>query len=59
MFDLIGHSVVKLKRVRIGFLYDERMRPGEWRRLTANEVQRFTKGQRSKIAAKAASSRAK
>ena len=48
MFDLIGHSVVKLKRARIGFLYDERLRPGEWRRLTPQEVQRFMKGQRNR-----------
>lgn len=44
MFDLIGHSVVKLRRVRIGFLYDERLRPGEWRRLTPQEVKRLMKG---------------
>ena len=48
MFDLIGHSVVKLKRARIGFLYDERLRPGEWRRLSPQEVQRFMKGPRAK-----------
>ena len=59
MFDLIGHSVVKLKRARIGFLYDERLRPGEWRRLTPQEVQRFMKGQRGKSAAQTAGSRLK
>ena len=59
MFDLIGHSVVKLKRARIGFLYDERLRPGEWRRLTPQEVQRFMKGQRGKTAAQTAGSRLK
>lgn len=59
MFDLIGHSVVKLKRARIGFLYDERLRPREWRRLTSQEVQRFMKGQSSRKAAQAASSRQK
>ncbi|MFZ0061350.1 MAG: pseudouridine synthase [Pyrinomonadaceae bacterium] len=48
MFDLIGHSVVKLKRARIGFLYDERLRPGEWRRLSPQEVQRFMKRQPGK-----------
>ena len=48
MFDLIGHSVVKLKRARIGFLYDERLRPGEWRRLSPQEVQRFMKNQAGK-----------
>ena len=48
MFDLIGHSVLKLKRARIGFLYDERLRPGEWRRLSPQEVQRFMKRQPGK-----------
>jgi pseudouridine synthase len=46
MFDLIGHSVVKLRRSRIGFLHDERLRPGEWRRLAPGEVQRLMKAQR-------------
>src|SRR3982750_3806453 len=44
MFDLIGHSVVKLRRVRIGSLSDERLRPGEWRFLDSNEVERLLKG---------------
>ena len=57
MVDSIGHSVVKLKRVRIGFLYDERLRPGEWRRLLPSEVQRFMKGQRGKTVAQSAGSR--
>jgi 23S rRNA pseudouridine2605 synthase len=43
MFDLIGHSVVKLRRARIGFLQDESLRPGEWRRLTPYEVRRLMK----------------
>jgi 23S rRNA pseudouridine2605 synthase len=47
MFDLIGHSVVKLRRSRIGFLHDERLRPGEWRRLMPHEVQRLMKAPRS------------
>jgi 23S rRNA pseudouridine2605 synthase len=41
MFDAIGHSVLKLRRVRIGFLRDDKLRPGAWRRLTAMEVQRL------------------
>lgn len=46
MFDSIGHSVVKLRRARIGFLHDERLKPGEWRRLAPNEVQRLMKVER-------------
>ena len=41
MFDAIGHSVIKLRRVGIGFLERERLRPGEYRQLTEAEVKRF------------------
>ena len=41
MFQSIGHPVEKLRRVRIGFLEDEKLRPGEWRFLTEHEVARF------------------
>jgi 23S rRNA pseudouridine2605 synthase len=41
MFDAIGHSVVKLARVRIGPLVNEGLKPGEWRKLTPAEVKRF------------------
>ena len=45
MFDLIGYSVVKLRRVRIGFLVDEKLKPGYWRLLSEVEVKRLTKPQ--------------
>lgn len=38
MFDLIGHSVIKLRRSRIGSLRDDDLKPKRWRRLTADEV---------------------
>ncbi|MGH9941144.1 MAG: pseudouridine synthase [Pyrinomonadaceae bacterium] len=41
MFDQIGHSVTKLRRAAIGPLRDERLKPGEWRRLTPAEVAAF------------------
>jgi 23S rRNA pseudouridine2605 synthase len=41
MFDAIGHSVVKLRRVKIGFLRDERLAPKQWRFLTPAEVARL------------------
>ena len=41
MFLAIGHPVEKLRRVRIGFLEDEKLRPGEWRFLTEHEVAQF------------------
>ncbi len=41
MFQAIGHPVEKLRRVRIGFLEDEKLRSGEWRFLTEQEVAHF------------------
>jgi len=43
MFDSIGHSVIKLRRVRIGSVSDPRLKPGEWRFLTDREVQQLLK----------------
>jgi 23S rRNA pseudouridine2605 synthase len=43
MFDVIGHSVVKLRRSAIGFLRDEKLAPGQWRSLTSGEVTRLTR----------------
>lgn len=41
MFDSIGHSVMKLRRVRIGHIADVGLAPGQHRDLTASEVKRF------------------
>src|SRR4029450_13483228 len=41
MFDSIGHSVMKLRRVRIGPLTDEGLKPGHFRLLRDVEVKRF------------------
>ncbi|HMG34214.1 MAG TPA: pseudouridine synthase [Blastocatellia bacterium] len=41
MFDLIGHSVVKLQRVRIGHLDGKGIASGEYRSLSAKEVAKF------------------
>jgi len=41
MFEMIGHSVVKLRRVRIAFLTDEKLKPGYWRYLAPSEVSRL------------------
>lgn len=45
MFELIGHSVLKLRRVRIGFLTDEKLKPGHWRFLSPAEAARLMKAQ--------------
>jgi 23S rRNA pseudouridine2605 synthase len=44
MFDSIGHSVTKLRRVRIGHLTDRGLEMGQYRELTAGEVKRFLAG---------------
>ena len=41
MFELIGHSVLKLRRVRIGFLTDEGLKPRGWRLLSPAEAARL------------------
>jgi len=38
MCEAIGHPVDRLKRVRIGPITDDRIRPGEFRELDAKEV---------------------
>jgi len=43
MFELIGHPVLKLRRVRIGFLSDEGLKTGHWRLLAPSEVARLMK----------------
>jgi pseudouridine synthase len=43
MFDHVGHSVIKLRRVAIGFLKNERLKPGEFRLLGKAEIKRFFK----------------
>jgi len=38
MFDLIGHSVIKLRRSQIGSLRDDTLKPKHWRKLSPDEV---------------------
>ena len=38
MLEAVGHPVRRLRRTRIGPLSDRRLKPGEWRDLTAKEV---------------------
>ena len=38
MCEAVGHPVVRLVRVRIGPLRDQRLRPGSWRRLDQKEL---------------------
>jgi 23S rRNA pseudouridine2605 synthase len=43
MCEAIGHPVEHLKRIAIGPINDARLRPGQWRSLTATEVARVKK----------------
>lgn len=38
MFAAVGHPVSKLKRIQFGPIKDDRLKPGEWRPLTAGEI---------------------
>jgi 23S rRNA pseudouridine2605 synthase len=38
MCDAVGHPVTRLVRTRVGPVRDDRLRPGEWRLLTVDEV---------------------
>lgn len=42
MFDFIAHSVVKLKRVSIGHIKDDRIPVGAYRELDEDEIKQFT-----------------
>jgi 23S rRNA pseudouridine2605 synthase len=44
MCDAIGHPVVQLKRVRLGPIADDRLKPGYFRSLTPGEVAALKKG---------------
>jgi 23S rRNA pseudouridine2605 synthase len=44
MFDLIGHSVLKLRRVKIGPVVAEGLLTGQWRHLTPAEVKKLKGG---------------
>jgi len=55
MFDAIGHSVLKLRRTRIGDLQDERLPVGAYRLLSPAEVARLKPRTAKKKEAKATS----
>jgi pseudouridine synthase len=38
MCEAVGHPVKALRRVRVGPISDRRLKPGEWRELTAQEI---------------------
>lgn len=50
MCEAVGHPVKALKRVRIGPLADRRLRVGQWRDLTRDEVEKLKSGTSGKSA---------
>ena len=48
MFEAVGHPVNKLKRERYAFLTLGKLLPGEWRELTAHEVNKLKQMSQSK-----------
>ena len=55
MFDLIGNSVLKLRRSQIGSLRDDKLKPGSWRKLSEQEVKALTTKGKTGRPARAAS----
>ena len=53
MCDAIGHPVVRLRRVRIGSITDDKIRPGEFRELSDKESRRSRRWRRSRKPARA------
>jgi pseudouridine synthase len=41
MFDAVGHSVTKLRRTAIGPIADARLKPGAYRKLSMDEIDRL------------------
>jgi 23S rRNA pseudouridine2605 synthase len=56
MFDSIGHSVIKLRRVRVGPITAEGILIGQWRHLTPAEVKRLKSAPAAKGGARKAQS---
>src|ERR1051325_6399359 len=50
MCDAIGHPVDELKRVAIGPIRDPKLRVGQWRDLTAEEIKRLQRAAETKTA---------
>jgi 23S rRNA pseudouridine2605 synthase len=49
MFEEIGHPVLKLRRIRIGFLTDAGLAVGQYRHLTRLEVERILRPRTSRV----------
>ena len=52
MLEAVGHPVESLRRTRFGPLSDRGLRPGEWRELSALEVEKLKKWKSEKVSHK-------
>ncbi len=43
MLEAVGHPVQSLRRIRFGPISDRRLKPGDWRELSADEVEKLKK----------------
>ena len=48
MCEAVGHPVRALRRIRIGPIEDRRLKPGQWRELTADEIRKIQSSGRSR-----------
>jgi len=49
MLEAVGHPVQSLRRIRFGPISDRRLKPGEWRELAADEVEKLKKWKSGKV----------
>jgi pseudouridine synthase len=52
MLEAVGHPVQSLKRTRFGPISDRRLKPGDWRELTGEEVEKLKKWKSGKVSRK-------
>jgi pseudouridine synthase len=52
MLEAVGHPVRSLKRIRFGPISDRRLKPGDWRELTVDEVEKLKKWKSGKVSRK-------
>jgi 23S rRNA pseudouridine2605 synthase len=49
MLEAVGHPVQSLRRIRFGPISDRRLKPGDWRELTEEEVEKLKKWKSGKV----------
>ena len=49
MCEAVGHPVRELRRTRIGPIQDRRLKPGEWRELTENEIRMLAQSAKTNV----------